>query len=466
MDELNKYGKNDSNSTYYQGHTGKQQEYSLNNKQYTGKYFQEPSPYYSYYNTQRQNGYDDLKTSSFYSERYEKPHKGKLREMILPLLIVALLSSVIGGALVGAWFQFGAPAIEDNTRFADNNPNTQVQQVKQIEIIDSTDSPVTAVAEKVSPSIVGIQVNYQAQDFFFGIQQGSGSGSGIIIRSDGYILTNNHVIESALDSGNKIARGASIQVILPNQKEEYYDAAVVGRDSKTDLAIIKIDLTDLPTADLGDSDDLKIGELAVAIGNPAGLEFMGSVTAGVISGLNRTIQVDETQVMKVIQTDAAINPGNSGGALVNSRGEVIGVNALRISGSDYEGLGFAIPINVAKEVAENLISDGYVKGRPKLGVYFDPRFTEEMAEENGVPMGFLVYDVEPLSAAYNAGIKARDIITEFNGVRVKNFSELEEEKNKFKAGEVVTIKLYRINSSDVTKGEYITLEVTLGEDKG
>jgi len=455
MDGFKDYEKNNTEgNNYWRGY-------------YNGQY-KAQDPYYSYYSAQKQNEYDDLKTSSFYSEHYQKPHKGKIKEMIVPLLIVALLGSVIGGALVGAWFQFGAPAIAGDTGNNVINNRVETQPVKQIEIIDKTDSPVTAIAEKVSPSIVGIQVNYRIQDFWFGTQVGSGSGSGIIIRSDGYILTNNHVIERAAGTGNTMAQGASISVILPYQKDRSYDAKIVGRDEKTDLAILKIDLTDLPAADLGDSDQLKVGELAVAIGNPAGIEFMGTVTSGIISGLNREVQISQNHKLKVIQTDAAINPGNSGGALVNSRGEVIGVNTLKISGvsGEYEGLGFAIPINTAKEIIDDLIVEGYVRGRPKLGVYFDPRLTEERAQQLGVPMGFLVYEVEPLSGAYNAGIRVGDIITEFNGVRVKDFNELENEKNKCKAGDVVTIKLYRIKNIETREGEYLTLEVTLGEDKG
>lgn len=456
MDDFKDYEKNNTDgNNYWRGYYGGQPKIQ--------------DPYYSYYSAHKQNEYDDLKTSSFYSEHYQKPHKGKIREMIVPLIIVALLSSVIGGALVGAWFQFGAPALaSDNTENKVIGSTIESPPVRQIEIVDKTDSPVTAIAEKVSPSIVGIQVSYRIQDFWFGSQVGSGSGSGIIIRSDGYILTNNHVISSAVGSGNTIAQGASIKVILPYQQDQFYEAKIVGRDEKTDLAILKIDLTDLPAADLGDSDQLKVGELAVAIGNPAGIELMGTVTSGIISGLNREVQVSQNHKLKVIQTDAAINPGNSGGALVNSRGEVIGVNTLKISGisGEYEGLGFAIPINTAKEIIDDLIVEGYVKGRPKLGVYFDPRLTEERAEQLGIPMGFLVYEVEPLSGAYNAGIKVGDIITEFNGVRVKDFNELENEKNKCKAGDVVTIKLYRITNIDTREGEYLTLEVTLGEDKG
>ncbi|MBP7176083.1 MAG: trypsin-like peptidase domain-containing protein [Thermoclostridium sp.] len=464
-------GANDTNSQRLSGNANYQnnQSYSGNpyytgNQQYSGN--QQPNPYYSYYSEKKQPEVDELKTSSFYSERYEKPHKGKMREMIVPLLIVALLSSVLGGALVGAWFQFGAPNVSGTTQAGQNSSGLMGDPVKQIEIIDKTDSPVTAIAEKVSPSIVGIQVNYRMQDWWFGVQDTSGSGSGIIIRSDGYILTNNHVIESAMETGSKIAQGASIKVILPNQMDETYEATVIGRDEKTDLAIIKIDLTELPAAELGNSDELKVGELAVAIGNPGGLEFMGSVTSGIVSGLNRVVQISENKELKVIQTDAAINPGNSGGALVNSRGEVIGVNTIKISATGYEGLGFAIPVNTAKEIADSLIADGYVKGRPQLGVSIDPRYTEDIANKNNAPMGLLVAEVVPISGAYNAGVKTGDIITEINGVSIKSFNELEAEKNKFKAGDTIEIKIYRITSMEPVKGEYLTLKVTLGEDKG
>lgn len=425
---------------------------------------QNTNPYYSYYSEQKQNDYDDLKTSHFYSERYEKPRKGKIREMLVPLLIVALLSSVIGGAVVGAWFQFGAPAIVKNF---DNNgvatPGTQ--QVKQIEIVNNTESPVTAIAEKVSSSIVGIQVDYNSYDLWFGSHKSTGSGSGIIIRSDGYILTNNHVIEAAMGNGSKLSEGSSISVILPNQQDERFKATIIGRDERTDIAVLKIDLSDLPAVDIGDPNALKVGELAVAIGNPAGLEFMGSVTAGIISGLDRKIKVSETQELRVIQTDAAINPGNSGGALLNSKGEVIGINTVKISSTGYEGLGFAIPINDAMEIAESLIANGYVKGRPSLGVYIETKYTEDYAKAIKAPVGVLVKDVIPLSGAYNAGLKPGDVIVEFNGVPVKSFTELENEKNKNKAGDVIHLKVYRVTGSDASKGDYLSFDVTLMEEK-
>lgn len=441
-----------------------------NSWSYTAGSYQNRSYYDSSDNDRHGDNYDDLKTSSFYNESYKKPSKGRLKGLILPMIVVALISSILTGGIVGAYFTYG---MSNNS--GGNNGNKvagtapQTTQVKQVEIVDSTTSAETVVAEKVSPSIVGISVSYKTSDLFFGTTQNEGSGSGIIYRSDGYIITNNHVIEEAMlgNSGNKIAPGSKIQVILPNQIDTPYDAAVVGRDSKTDIAILKINASELPAAEFGDSDKVKVGEKAIAIGNPAGLEFMGSVTSGIISGLNRELELNDGKKMKLIQTDAAINPGNSGGALLNSRGEVIGINTSKIGGSYYEGLGFAIPSNKAVEIAESLIQSGYVKGRPKLGISVDTRFNEEIAKANNVPVGILVYDVEPLSGAYNAGIKSGDIITKFNGVAIKSFDELEAEKNKCKAGDTVEIVLYRLPSSgSADKGQYMTVKVVLGEDKG
>ena len=416
--------------------------------------------------------YDDLKTSSFYNEGYKKPGKGRLKGLLVPLLIVALISSMITGGLVASYFTFVSPSTNQAEARNDNSGDSIVPEntdVKRVEIVSTTETPVVAVAEKASPSIVGIAVKYVYSDIWFGQHEGNGQGSGIIYRSDGYIITNNHVIEAAMegDSKNKISKGSSIKVILPNHMDEPYDAVVIGRDSKTDIAVLKIDLTDLPAADFGDSDKLKVGELAVAIGNPAGLEFMGSVTVGYISGLNRSITFDDGKSMKLIQTDAAINPGNSGGALLNASGQVIGVNSAKIYSGGYEGIGFAIPSNIAREVADSLIESGYVKGRPQIGVTIDLRFSEEIAKMNGVPYGVLVLDVSPLSAAFRAGIRPGDIITKFNGASVTSFYELEAEKNKFKAGDTVEIELYRMpEKGKPSEGTYKTVKITLDEDQG
>lgn len=431
------------------------------------------SPPENSYNQGRQyeDRYDELKTSPFYNESYKKPVKGKMKGLIVPMLIVALISSLLTGGIVGAYFTFGLPQSYKNES-GYNAPNgTLVSEkgVRQIEIVDNTTSAESAVAEKTGISIVGINVQFQYNDMFFGSSQNQGQGSGIIYRSDGYIITNNHVIESAMlsNSGNKLAPSSKIEVVLPTQEEKPYTATVIGRDSKTDIAILKINASDLPAAEFADSDKVKVGEKAIAIGNPAGLEFMGSVTSGIISGLNRKIEFDDGKSMRLIQTDAAINPGNSGGALLNSKGQVIGINTSKIGGQGYEGLGFAIPSNKAKEIAESLIKSGYVKGRPQLGVSIDPRFNKEIADRNKVPEGVLVSDVAPLSAAFKAGIQPGDILTKFNGVAIKSFDELEAEKNKFKAGDKVEITLFRMpEDGDGSKGAYKTIQIVLGEDKG
>ncbi len=332
---------------------------------------------------------------------------------------------------------------------------------KKVEITQSA-SPIEAIAEKVSPSIVGIKVNVKARadNFFFNLgRDGIGYGSGIIMREDGYILTNNHVIEGALEGNtNKLTEGSSIEVILPGNVEKSYPAKIVGRDDNTDIAVIKIDANNLVVAELGDSDKVKVGELAVAIGNPGGLEYMGSVTAGIISGIDRTLELRNGYDFKLIQTDAAINPGNSGGALVNSQGHVIGVNTVKIASMDVEGIGFAIPINKVNEIADSLINYKYVKGRPYLGVMIDQSFTEEYAQRLGVPYGLLVYEVQPLTAAYKAGIHNADIITKFDGESITSFKQLEELKNMRKPGDEVVIEVYR-------DGETLSLTVILDEEK-
>ena len=416
----------------------------------------------------------ELRTASFYTESYTKPKKKK-NGILAQLVIVAVMSSILGGTVTGAFFQFAVPALQPSIKAyfgADKVLGTEESASNSLAakgdsgaykkvVIENAASPVVAIAEKVGPSVVGISVNSKAADdfFFFSPSESQSSGSGIIIKSDGYIMTNNHVVESALSgNSNDLKQGSKIEVILPNNKDKTYSAKVVGRDSRTDLAVLKIDATDLPAVEIGNSDEVKVGELAVAIGNPGGLEYMGSVTVGVISGLNRTIPIADGKELKLIQTDASINPGNSGGALVNQEGKLIGVNTAKIGGDGYEGLGFAIPINKAKEITDSLIEYKYVKGRPFLGITSDPRLDEAMSKRYNVPMGILVAEVHPFSGAYKAEIKPNDIITKFNGTEVKTLEKLNELKNKFKPGDVVKMEVYR-------DGETLVKDVELGEEK-
>ncbi len=304
---------------------------------------------------------------------------------------------------------------------------------------------ITQIADKVGPAVVGI-VNKQTVMSWWGggVSEQEGNGSGFIISSDGYIVTNSHVIEGA----------NSIQVVL-NSGEEY-EAEIVGQDAKTDLAVLKINAKGLPVAELGKSSELKVGELAVAIGNPLGLEFQGSVTAGVISALNRTMNVDGRQYT-LVQTDAAINPGNSGGPLVNNYGQIVGINTVKISTTDTEGMGFAIPIDVAVPIIEELIDRGYVSGRPQIGVGVR-EITSDMSAYYNMPVGLYVVSVSQGSGAEKAGVLMGDVIIKADGQTVTTMDELNDIRDKHKAGESMELTVVR-------SGQTMSLKVVLGEEK-
>ncbi len=315
-------------------------------------------------------------------------------------------------------------------------------------------SDVTAIAKKAGPSIVGIRMTVaSSRRSSYGFSNSRvGEGSGIIISKDGYIMTNYHVVSSADpksgESGNTV-----LEVFLPDGREA--KATFKGGDEKTDLAVIKIELKNLPVADLGDSSELEVGELAVAIGNPLGMEFAGSVTVGVISALNRTVAMgDKTQ--NLIQTDAAINEGNSGGALLNSSGEVIGINSAKISASGVEGLGFAIPINDARPIVYQLIDFGYVKGRPFIGIS-GREITSVYASYYNLPEGILITDVTANSGAQKAGIKIGDVLVSLDGKEIKSMADLDAVKEAHKPGNTVTAIVYR-------DGTRVVLKLTFGEE--
>ncbi len=414
------------------------------------------------YNAQPQN-YSAQPANNYYRESYKKNQK---KSDAWKYILVSVISSIIGGAILTVMLLGVAPLVQPelkrffgvNGQSGSGNSQSQVGELKRVEIVQTAESAVTSVAEKVGPSVVGIRTTYQNTNDLFGVQQDGGEGSGIIISTDGYILTNHHVIERAVnDKTRKVQAGAKIEVYLPNKIDKPYVAEVKGYDSKTDLAVLKINEQNLNAIEFGDSNNLKIGEPAIAIGNPGGLEYMGSVTQGVISGLNRTVQLDAGRKIKLVQTDAAINPGNSGGALVNLKGQLIGVNTVKMVATGFEGLGFAIPVNDAKKIADELIKNTYIS-KPYLGISVDQRYTEEIAKENNMPMGVYVASVEILGAAEKAGIQAGDVITKFDGKAVKSYADLEDEKNKHKAGDTVSIEVYR-------EGKTKTVQVKLGETK-
>lgn len=376
---------------------------------------------------------------------------------------MAIVSALIGGLVFGTTFAFVSPVINKSSIMEDFKNSIQgnkqagvsgnyTEKSSKAAMIapktvanENGDVPLTVVdiAKKAGPAVVGIVNKVQTKSFIRQTVE-QGSGSGIILNKDGYIVTNNHVVEGATD----------VTVILNTGKE--YAAKLIGKDAKTDLAVIKIDAPDLVPAELGDSSKLEVGEMAVAIGNPLGQELAGSVTVGVISALNRSIKIEDRE-MTLIQTDAAINPGNSGGALVNSYGQIVGINTVKMSAAGVEGLGFSIPINEAKPIIDDLIGNGYVKGRPLIGIA-GRDITEDLSRRYNLPVGIYVVQVTPFSGAEKAGIQQQDVIVKVDDKAVKTMQELNAIKAKHKAGDEITIEVKR-------DGATKTFKVQLTEEK-
>lgn len=330
------------------------------------------------------------------------------------------------------------------------------------------------IAEKAMPSTVGISAVFEytpsGQSYWgFGFynyggyndntqtQQMTGTGTGIIMTEDGYVITNAHCIYDN-ESDYQCGKAVSVSIVMGDESETEYEAQIIGYDLETDLAVLKIDATGLTPAEFGNSDDLRVGELVVAIGNPLGFELQNTVTCGIVSALNREVNINEKN-MTLIQTDTAINSGNSGGPLLNSYGQVIGINSAKMSSTygsaSVEGLGFAIPISDAKEILEDLINNGYVTGRPQFGIT-GVDVTDSDAERFSMPKGVYVYGVTDGSAAAEAGVRQGDVITALEGTTITDMDSLNEAKNQYNAGDTITITIFR-------QGETIDLQLTLQE---
>ena len=376
---------------------------------------------------------ENEKNSSFETTFVSEKRKRGVPKVII-IIIGIILVSVISSL---------------TTYFLVRGNNSQISVGNTTYNVENVENPVVAVAQIAGPSVVGVKVDFYEQGFFGELQETSEEGSGIIYSEDGYIITNYHVVEDAISSTS-----AQVTVTLSNQEE--YTAKIIGTDSVTDLALLKIEATGLTPATFGKSSDLQVGELAVAIGNPLGQEFAGSVTVGYISALNRSITTDG-RTYQLIQTDAAINPGNSGGALVNAKGEVIGINTVKVTDTTVEGLGFAIPSDDALKIIEELKLTGKIV-RPYIGIY-GIDMDEATAQRNKLVEGVYVYQVFSGSPAEAAGISRGDIIVEFDGQQVKTKQELNNAKNKKSIGDKVKVKVYR-------GGDYQELEITLSGDDG
>lgn len=381
-----------------------------------------------------------------------KNGSGKFKSSVL----VPFVSGVVGASLVVGTC-FGVPSIKD--KLLSQNDKAQETSssitkndgvITEVSLQNYSDTAIYA-ANKALPSIVGISISYNVRAFGM-TQTAEASGSGVIISEDGYILTNNHVVSSSDSSSYyQVSEATGITVSLYNS-DKTYSAKIVGTDEQTDLAIIKIDAEGLTAADIGDSDSVKVGEFVLAVGNPLGLKT--SVTSGIVSALGRDITSEDGTVYHVMQTDCAINSGNSGGALVNSNGQVIGINTLKLSGTGIEGVGFAIPINDTINVYKQLIENGKVS-RPYIGISGSD-LSEKIAERYNLPVGIYVESISEDSNAKDSGLKKGDVITAINGNKVTTMQELNAIKNKLQIGDTVTLTVYR-------SGQNLEIKIKLTE---
>ena len=379
--------------------------------------------------------------------------KNSNRKQIATTVVASFVSAVVGGACaLGVYVGLNkepAKAIETSKTNTSTVVETSNPNLSQVSLTNYSDTAIYA-AQKAFPSMVSISVEYDVN--YMGMKKAvAGSGSGVILSEDGYILTNNHVISSA-DSSSfyQVSDAKSIKVKIYGDDTEY-SAEIIGTDSQTDLAVLKIDKTGLTPVEFGDSSSVQIGEFVLAIGNPYNLDY--SVTAGIISALNREMTVENT-TYNVIQADCAINSGNSGGALVNSKGEVIGITTLKLAGDGIEGVSFAIPVNETVPIYKELIEKGKIS-RPFVGIS-GIDLDEATAIRNGLTKGIYVDSVVSGSGAEDAGIMAGDVIVSFDGKDVSTMDELNAIKNTKNIGDKIEIKLYR-------KSELKTFTITLKE---
>jgi serine protease Do len=381
----------------------------------------------------------------FFNGFYQPPK----RAGIAGILTAAIIGALLGGSLVA--FTVLRFLANDSTQTLPESIFTQEprQEVPFTEkdLPEYQNTAIVRAAERVLPTVVGITNKAMVYDMFQGrsILRERATGTGVIIDAGGYIVTNNHVIEGA----------SELSVTLGDNEE--YPARLIGADPATDLAVIKIDKdANLPVAEFGNSEDLVVGETAIAIGNPLGLAFSQTVTVGYISAKQRTITINEHN-FTFIQTDAAINDGNSGGALVNLKGEVVGINTAKIKISGVEGMGFAIPANTVKEITQELILHGRII-RPWIGVYWGGDVDEDLAKQMQLPVtyGVLIQDVADGSPAIRAGIRSGDVIIAMAGKKIATFNDLRSTIYELEVGQEIEVTLIRDQAE-------VKLKVTLAE---
>lgn len=398
---------------------------------------------------QKNNNFDEERMSQFYDDfpfkSYDeilaaRKRAHRYRKMCVIVLVLALFLvpttifiGVYGGSAIAKRFvnailpAEGATSIEGGSSEKGGKDKDGFQVIlnspeKNTESLITT-YDVSGVVKKAQQSVVGI-LSESYSSF-----STTGYGSGIVMSEGGYIVTNYHVISD----------GDNITVVLNDGTN--CAAYLIGFDAMTDIAVLKIHATGLTPAEFGDSDYVTIGEPAIAIGNPGGMQLQGTVTAGIISATDRELMVSDN-LMHLIQTDASINPGNSGGPLLNKYGQVIAVTSSKITAVGYEGLGFAIPINTVKPIVEELVDTGFVSGRPLIGI--KARVVSQLAATfYGLPRGLMVDAVMPESPIAEAGLQPNDIITHINGSAVKTISDVCSIRNQYKAGDKISLSYYR-----------------------
>ena len=405
--------------------------------------FQTPVQHPEFRQAQQQTGFGEVPPMS------QKPHtpKNKKHSRGLALGLCGVAAACLlfaGGAVVGN-MAFGGNASSDSGASAstsDSAPTLQINSKPESDSSNSSDNYDTAdgmagedIYKKVNPSVVSV-ISTTAE--------GTGSGSGVIMSKDGYIITNNHVVDGAQSVSVQLSDGTSL------------DAEIIGTDEQTDLAVIKVTPTsDLTAAEFGDSDELEPGEYAYAIGSPGGVQFANTITGGRISAINRDLTVND-RVMTLIQTDASINNGNSGGALINKYGQVVGITSAKLSGNAFgsatvEGMGFAIPINTAKDIVDELIQNGYVSGRPSIGIT-----GQNVESADGKVSGVQVYSIDSRAKAASEGLQVGDVITAVDGTPTPDMDKVNELKQDKKAGDKLTLSVYRIST-----GKTLNITITL-----
>lgn len=413
-------------------------------------------PYNSYqqspYNVMNSNSYSNYTMPADSKKKTKNKGTGKKVALVAGALALALCVGVGGGFLGSYLASQNNDTVQTNTTessksSSDSNKSSAALNITKAENTDTAPTNTQEVAAKVKDSVVEITTETTEYDSFYGQYVAQAAGSGVIISQDGYILTNNHVIDGA----------STITVRLTNSKT--YTAKLIGKDATLDVALLKIEEKGLTTAAFGDSSKLNVGQTAIAIGNPLG-QLGGTVTDGIISALDREIQIDG-KTMNLLQTNAAINPGNSGGGLFDANGNLIGLvvakSSSTSSGTSVEGLGFAIPANDIVDILEDLKTKGYVTGRGNLGINIVTINTENAMFMYRVDKeGVYVSAVTSGSAAEKAGIKVGDRIVSFNGKDITEGSELTSAVSKLKAGKEVEIKVER-------DGKEQTLKATLDE---